>query len=108
MNLITTYLNYMNRFSDIIKEVISPDSVDVSSIKMNETLSPIVWDTDDKTMKPEIRKALLKNADAFIKFSNLEEFNFVDIILTGSMANYNYNEYSDLDIHILMDFFTNC
>jgi hypothetical protein len=27
-----------------------------------------------------------------------------DIILTGSLANYNYNEYSDLDIHIVIDF----
>ena len=27
-----------------------------------------------------------------------------DITLTGSNSNYNYNEYSDLDVHVLIDF----
>ena len=27
-----------------------------------------------------------------------------DIILTGSLANYNWSEYSDLDVHIVIDF----
>lgn len=27
-----------------------------------------------------------------------------DIILTGSLANYNYTRYSDLDVHIMLDF----
>ena len=27
-----------------------------------------------------------------------------DVQLTGSLANYNYSEYSDLDVHILLDF----
>ena len=49
-------------------------------------------------------KALLKNAKRFIEFCNAESLKFSDIILTGSMANYNYNENSDLDIHVVLDF----
>ena len=42
----------MNQFknkniSDILKEIIEPDSVDVSSIQMHDTLSPLIWDENE-------------------------------------------------------------
>lgn len=89
--------------SDVLKEVVEPDNVDVSSIKMNDTLSPLIWESEE-TLKPEVRKTLLMNAKRFIEFSDAENLKFNDIILTGSMANYNYNENSDLDVHIILDF----
>jgi len=92
-----------NNISDILKEVIEPDSVDVSSIVMNDTLSSLFWD-ENEILKPEIRKILLKNAKRFIEFSDVENLKFNDIILTGSMANFNYNENSDLDVHIILNF----
>ncbi len=55
-------------------------------------------------MNPEVRKALLKNALAFIKFLEMEDIKFKDVILTGSLANYNWTEKSDLDVHLLLDF----
>lgn len=88
--------------SELLKEVIEPESVDVSSIQIHDELSPLLW--DDDTMKSDVRKAMLLNAKRFIEFSNVETLNFDDIILTGSMANFNYNENSDIDIHIIMDF----
>ena len=40
-----------------------------------------------------------------LKSNNLDyDAPIEDIILTGSLANYNYNEYSDLDVHIIIDF----
>jgi len=92
-----------NNISDVLKEVIEPDAVDVSTIKMNDTLSPLIWGEDEK-LKPEVRKTLLMNAKRFIEFSDVENLKYDDVILTGSMANYNYNEESDMDIHIVMDF----
>jgi len=89
--------------SDLLKEVIEPDSVDVSSIQMHDTLCPLIWDKNE-ILKPEIRKILLLNAKRFIEFSDVENLKFKDIIFTGSMANYNYNENSDIDIHIVLDF----
>ena len=76
--------------SDVLKEVIEPDSVDVSSLQMHDTLSPLIWDESEK-MKPEVRKALLMNAKRFIEFSDVENLKFNDIMLTGSMANFNYS-----------------
>ena len=92
-----------NNASDVIKEVIEPESVDVSSIQLHDTLCPLIWDDDEK-LKPEVRKILLKNAKRFVEFSDVENLKYKDIILTGSLANYNYNENSDLDIHIILDF----
>jgi predicted nucleotidyltransferase len=92
-----------NNISDVLKEVIEPEAVDVSTIKMNDTLCPMIWGEDEK-LKPEVRKTLLLNAKRFIEFSDVENLKFNDVILTGSMANYNYTEQSDLDVHIILDF----
>lgn len=92
-----------HNISDALKEVVEPDTVDVSSIQMHDTLNPLIWDSDMK-IKTDVRKALLMNAKRFIEFCDAENLTFADIILTGSMANYNYNESSDLDVHVLLDF----
>lgn len=89
--------------SDSLKEVVEPDSVDVSSIQMHDNLNPLIWDSDKK-IKIDIRKILLVNGKRFIEFCDIENLNFDDIVLTGSLANYNYNENSDLDVHIILDF----
>jgi len=89
--------------SDSLKEVVEPDDVDVSTIQMHDTLNPLIWN-DNMKLKPDIRKALLKNAKRFIEFCDADSLTFSDIILTGSMANYNYNENSDLDVHVVLDF----
>jgi len=92
-----------HNISDSLKEVVEPDEVDVSSIQMHDTLCPMIWESDEK-MKPEVRKTLLMNAQRFIEFCDAENLKFNDIMLTGSMANYNYNESSDLDVHVVLDF----
>lgn len=89
--------------SDTLKEVIEPDTVDVSTIQMHDTLNSFIWEADE-IMKPDVRKSLLMNAKRFIEFCDAEGLIFADIILTGSMANYNYNQNSDMDIHVILDF----
>ena len=51
-----------------------------------------------------IRRALLVIAKDFIDEYNLGEYVIDDIIMTGSLANYNWSEeFSDIDLHIVMD-----
>lgn len=88
--------------SDVLKEAIEPDNVDVSSIQMHNELNQLIWEND--VLKKDVRKSLLMNAKRFIEFCGLEKLKFGDIILTGSMANFNYSENSDLDVHIILDF----
>jgi predicted nucleotidyltransferase len=76
------------------------------SFSLRETLNPKVWehpdDIDNATMIPKVRKGLEKIADEFIEY--LGENVFVeDVVLTGSLANYNWSEFSDFDLHIVVD-----
>ena len=93
----------ISNVSDMLKEIIEPEAVDVTSIKMNDTLSPLAWENDEK-LKQDVRKVLLKNAVRFIEYADVENLKYDDVILTGSMANFNYHDNSDFDIHIIMDF----
>lgn len=92
-----------NEISNVLKEVIEPDEVDVSSIQMQDKLNPLIWD-ENTNLKPDVRKTLLLNVKRFIEFTDIKNLMFKDVLLVGSMTNYNYNDNSDLDIHIILDF----
>jgi hypothetical protein len=51
---------------------------------------------------PEIREKLLKIANDFYLDLDIK-IPILDVQLTGSLANYNWNKYSDLDVHVIMD-----
>ena len=54
-------------------------------------------------MRPEVRKALMRIAKSFIKYVNSKEMVVVDIVVTGSLANYTWHDKSDVDLHIIVD-----
>ena len=92
----------------LFEELIEDKDVDKKIIKSFETkdfLSDNIFDVSDKkiVMRDEIRKSLLKVADDFIETLGVEFF-IHDVILTGSLANYNWSNFSDVDLHILIDF----
>ena len=69
----------------------------------NDTFHPKFW--DDFTFREDILKPILKIVDNFVKDDQHISPEMVeDIQLTGSLANFNYNDHSDLDVHILLDF----
>ena len=68
----------------------------------NNTLNPDLWNSDN-TLKPEVRDSLLKIAEDFYAETELEA-PIQEIMMLGSSANYNWSKYSDVDIHILVDF----
>jgi predicted nucleotidyltransferase len=59
---------------------------------------------EDKTMKADIKKALMRVADAFVEFVDSDELKVVDIVVTGSLANYTWHDLSDIDLHIVADY----
>lgn len=82
-------------------ENITKDSVDLTGFATKDTLNPKLWDKNSH-LDTDARKALLQIAYDFMESAELDIFS--DIIMTGSLANYNWNdEYSDVDLHIITD-----
>jgi hypothetical protein len=76
--------------------------VDLSSFKVHKTLSPGIW-PENNEIDPAVRERLVEIANDF--YENLElGAEILDITLTGSLANYNWSKYSDVDLHIIVDF----
>ena len=73
----------------------------LEKVEYHEELCPKIW--NGRRMDPEIRKKLLSIARDFLESLKLE-VQILDIQLTGSLANYNWTNASDLDIHIVIDF----
>lgn len=69
--------------------------------KTEAELNPKLF--DGIFLKEDVRKALLEIAIKFAKYVN-SPFSPVDIYFTGSCANYNYNDASDIDLHLVYDY----
>jgi len=78
----------------------------LDSFSVQKTLNPKVWENpsnpESAKMKEKVREGLIKIAEKFI--DDLGEDIFVDdIVLTGSLANFNWSEFSDFDLHVIVD-----
>ena len=71
-------------------------------LEVKEELNSNFWDGDK--LKKVVRDQLLKIATEFIDTLKIKNLVIDDIILTGSLANYNWCESSDVDLHIVIDF----
>ncbi len=78
----------------------------INSFYLQDSFNPDLWinpkDPKNVSLKPEIRERLLKVANLFIEFLDTDLF-IQDIIFVGSLVGYNWSEFSDFDIHILID-----
>jgi predicted nucleotidyltransferase len=94
----------MNLFEELI-EGKKKDKQIVKSFETKETLSNQIFEEKKGhfVMRNEIKKRLLEVSNDFIESLGVEFF-IHDIVLTGSLANYNWSQYSDVDLHILIDF----
>lgn len=85
----------MNKFQQIL-----------NSFSIKKTLNPKIWenpeDPSKSTMVSEVKMALERIADEFIEYLGDDVF-VDDVVLTGSLANFNWSEFSDFDLHIIVD-----
>ena len=89
---------------DLIQNVNESVCTVLEKVEKHDILNPKLWDENNQ-LKPEVREAILQIVKDFT--DGLEndgiKFKVKDIVLVGSNCSYNYNEKSDLDIHIRMD-----
>jgi len=74
----------------------------IKSFFSKDKLNSKIWDENMKLRK-EVREKLLQTANEFIDFIGVPLL-IEDVIFTGSLANYNWSEYSDIDLHVVCDF----
>ena len=86
---------------DSLDEATESD-VDLSSFKVKNELNPKIWVKG--LMDSRVRLKLLDIAQDFIEFLDVNWVDPEDTIVVGSIANYNWSEYSDIDLHIVMDY----
>ena len=86
-------------FDKQLEEIVD---VDADGFKIHDTLEQQIW-APGESITPEIRERLLKIANEFIDGLPLD-VTIEDVTLTGSLANYNWSKYSDVDLHIIVDF----
>jgi len=68
----------------------------------NRELNQKIWN-DEKEIRRGVKGAMMDILDEFLEGLEMD-LDIKDIVLTGSMANYNWSKFSDLDLHILVDF----
>jgi len=81
----------------------------INSFKIKDTLSDDIWEnagSDDFSqikINSEVRTHLLEIAQLFIESANVEPIDVHDIVVVGSICNYNWSKYSDIDLHVVID-----
>jgi predicted nucleotidyltransferase len=86
----------------------------LKSFETQNELNPKIWykpnekfmgDTEGqkKKMRPEVRKKLLEISNQFIDFLGVDVV-ITDIIMIGSLVNYNWSKFSDIDLHMVVNF----
>tara|TARA_R100000008_G_scaffold68693_1_gene45933 strand:+ start:225 stop:1112 length:888 start_codon:yes stop_codon:yes gene_type:complete len=77
------------------------EEVERESFEMQKTLHPKFWKDDE--LNARVSAKLKKIVRDFLESLDVG-VNPVDIRLTGSIANYNWSKYSDVDLHIVVKF----
>lgn len=78
-------------------------NIDIKSLSVKDHLNEDVW--DEKTqLDPDVRRHLLRIAEDFYEALDIPWAELEDVRFTGSLANYNWSKYSDIDLHLVVDY----
>lgn len=94
--LIEAHLSLENDINEI-----SINDVNLPKDYVHDHLNEKIWNGYE--LRPEIQEKLEQIAKDFYEFLKVDA-PIEDIWLTGSLANYNWTEFSDVDLHILLDY----
>lgn len=98
---------YMHYVEECINEInANPKNnkkCSLSSFIPHDKLNERIW-LPNGYINSRVRLRLLDLADDFFDSLDIDWVEVKDIILTGSLANFNWSKFSDLDVHILIDY----
>lgn len=71
------------------------------TFKYHNQLNPKFW--SDEKLDSKVRMRLIRIGQEWAKFANIPNSAIKDMIFVGGNANYNYTEFSDIDLHLVVD-----
>ena len=77
------------------------EEAEEESFQPHDELQPDIWDGDE--LRPEVRQRLMEITHDFLEDLDVP-VRMEDLRFTGSLANYTWSKYSDIDLHIVVDF----
>ena len=78
------------------------DIMNKESFEIKDELHPKFWIVED-TLHPQISKRLVEITQDFLEGLDVE-VELKDLRFTGSLASFNWSTYSDIDLHLVVDF----
>jgi len=81
------------------------DNEILKSFEPQEELNPKIWEKKGKEykMNPKVREKLLEVTNLFIDSLGMDII-MTDIIMIGSLTNYNWSKFSDIDLHVVLNY----
>jgi len=73
----------------------------ITEYESQHELNPSLWLGHE--LRPMVRIGLIKIAKAFYDFLEVD-VDILDVILIGSNANYNWTRWSDIDLHVVINY----
>jgi len=95
-------LSRFDRLREAIDIVLGDETEDLLTFDVQPTLQPKIWNEDEE-IRRGVKSALMQIVDEFLAGLDMD-LDIKDVIITGSIANYNWSKFSDIDLHILVDF----
>lgn len=77
------------------------EEVEPETFEKNDTLEPHFW--QNNKLNPKIARRLKRIAGDFLDELEMP-VEMLDLRFTGSLANYNWSRYSDVDLHLVVDY----
>ena len=81
---------------------IGGNSDELLAFDVQPALNQKIWE-GDKRVRPGVKGALMAIVEEFMEGLDMD-LDLTDVIITGSLANYNWSKFSDIDLHLLVDF----
>lgn len=89
-------------YGENVELEVDSSEVDLSSFRIQDGLAPRIW--EDGELNPRVRLRLLDIADDFWEFVDIPWVKPEKTVLIGSICNYNWSKFSDIDLHVVVDF----
>ena len=95
-------LDKYGNLNENIESEVEANQVNLDSFKKQKELAPKIWNGDK--LNSRVRLKLLDIADDFWETTDIGWTKPKGIVLMGSICNYNWSKFSDIDLHLQVDF----